>query len=136
MITKDVRNWLGALTFLISLCLSGCQSGNAPASSPIETNRSLAPQRVDIRGSILSSQYSDGQVILEVERLSPSPDSRYDRAYVLVLPTAQMVDSEGLSVSISELRPGQNVAILLRAGGQGNRTGIGVARKLWIEDRF
>ena len=96
----------------------------------------MAPQRVDIRGSVLSARYSDGQVVLEVENFAPSPDSRYNRAYVLVLPTAQMVGPEGRSISISELRQGQNVAIMLRGGGEGNRVGLGVARKLWVEEEI
>lgn len=133
---NNIKQIRVALVFLASLCLSGCQSSNAPAGTANEANRSLAPQRVDIRGSIVSSQYSDGQVVLEVESFTPSPDSRYDRAFVLVLPTAQMVDKEGRTISISEFRPGQNVAILLRGGGRGNRTGVGVARKLWLEDTF
>ncbi|MGV3586485.1 MAG: hypothetical protein ACO1OF_05760 [Adhaeribacter sp.] len=77
-------------------------------------------------------QYSQGQVVLEVEGF-PSQDSRYNRAYVLVLPTTQIIGPEGKSISLSELQQGQNVAVLLRSGGKGNLVGMGIARKMWIE---
>ncbi len=70
--------------------------------------------------------------MIEVEGVS-SQDSRYNRAYVLVLPVTQIISPEGSSLSLSELRQGQNVAILLRSGGRGNLVGMGVARKVWVE---
>lgn len=81
------------------------------------------------------SRYDQGQVILEVEGF-PSQDSRYNRAYVLVVPTTQIIGIDGQSISLSELRQGQNVAILLRGGGRGSLVGLGVARKVWVEEIF
>ncbi len=78
------------------------------------------------------SRYNQGQVVLEVEGVT-SPESRYNRAYVLLLPVTQIVSPTGSSLSLSELRQGQNVAILLRGGGRGNLVGMGVARKVWVE---
>ncbi len=124
------------MAFLSTLWLGGCRTtspGGSPGSATAE-NRSLAPQRVDIRGNVIASRYAEGQVVLEVEALAPSVDSRYQRAYVLVTPTAQMVGPDGGPISVSELRQGQRVAILLRGGGQGTLYGVGVARKLWVED--
>jgi len=106
--------------------------GTAPAASDV---RSLVPERVDIRGSIFSSRYDQGQVMLEVEGF-PSPDSRYSRAYVLVLPTVQIINPDGKTISLSELRTGQTVDILLRGGGRGNLMGVGVARKIWLEEAY
>lgn len=131
---KPIHKGLLGLLLLSALWLAGCQTGTAPAGTP--ANRNQAPQRVDIRGSIITTRYNEGQVMLEVEAFAPSPDSRYDRAYVLVLPTSQMLGPDGQSISLSELRMGQNVAILLRGGGKGNFVGLGVARKLWVEDNF
>ncbi|MCJ8164159.1 hypothetical protein MKJ04_04845 [Pontibacter sp. E15-1] len=91
---------------------------------------------MDIRGSIVASRYNEGQVVLEVENFSPSPNSRYNRAYVLVVPTAQIIGADGQTISLSELGQGQNVSVLLRGGGRGNFVGIGVARKLWVENDF
>ncbi|MDX5481574.1 MAG: hypothetical protein LPK07_07805 [Hymenobacteraceae bacterium] len=133
---RNLQYGLAALCVLAIFWLCGCSTSSTPAATKTEENRSLAPQRVDIRGSIISSRYSDGQVVVEVERLAPSPYSRYDRAYVLVMPTAQIVGINGQPLSISELRQGQYVAIILRGGGQGNRVGLGVARKLWVEEAF
>ncbi|WP_439882649.1 hypothetical protein ACSX1A_05650 [Pontibacter sp. MBLB2868] len=118
--------------------ISGCRTGSAAGGSDATAaeSRSLAPQRVDIRGSIVTTRYNEGQVVLEVEAFAPSLNSLYDRAYVLVLPTAQLIGSNGQPISLSELRMGQTVAILLRGGGNGNRVGVGVARKLWVEDSF
>lgn len=70
--------------------------------------------------------------MLEVEGF-PSQNSRYNRAYVLVEPVSQIVGADGQSISLSELRQGQNVAVVLRGGGKGNLVGLGVARKIWIE---
>ena len=131
---KHLRQFLVVLFLFTAFWVTGCQTSATTAGT--EENRSLAPQRVDIRGSIVSSRYSEGQTVLEVEAFSPSPNSLYDRAYVLVLPTAQIIGRNGEPISLSELQMGQNVAILLRAGGKGNRVGIGVARKLWVEDRY
>lgn len=130
------RNLIASIAIALgSLTLAGCQSSNV-AGTADATTKSLAPQRVDIRGSITRSRYDQGQVMLEVEAFGNSPDSRYNQAYVLVLPTAQLIGPDGQTLSISELRQGQNVAIVLRGGGQGTFTGLGVARKVWVEDRF
>lgn len=53
-----------------------------------------------------------------------------------LLPTTQIIDPDGQAVSLSELRQGQNVDVLLRGGGEGNLVGLGVARKVWIEEAF
>ena len=135
---KDIRKCLAALCLLAaSAWMSGCQTGAATAGSGTATaeNRSLAPQRVDIRGSIIRRHYDQGQVMLEVDGF-PSQYSRYNRAYVLVLPTTQIIDNDGQTISLSELQQGQNVAVLLRGGGEGNLLGVGVARKLWVEEIF
>ncbi|MDX5437839.1 MAG: hypothetical protein LPK03_11625 [Pontibacter sp.] len=114
--------------------LSGCQTSSAPSGSTTDrVNRNPSPERVDIRGNIIARHYDAGQVMLEVENFTPSPASRYDRAFVLVQPTTQIFDAQGQTISLSELQQGQNVAILLRGGGNGNRVGIGIARKLWLE---
>ncbi len=129
---RYIKDILLILLCFVTMFLSGCQT-SASSTGATDANRSLAPQRVDIRGYIFASRYSDGQVVLEVEGVAPSIYSRYDRAYVLVLPTAQIIGPEGRSLSLSELRQGQNVAILLRGGGRGNRIGIGTVRKMWVE---
>ncbi|MFD2512261.1 hypothetical protein ACFSRY_00160 [Pontibacter locisalis] len=131
---KQKQKVLTLLLFLSTIFMTNCKTGGTPAES--EGSQSLAPQRVDIRGGIISSQYGEGQVVLEVEGFATTPDSRYNRAYVLVLPTTQITGPKGQSLSLSELRMGQNVAILLRGGGEGNRVGLGVARRVWIEDIF
>lgn len=136
---KQIQQGLKALSFLTLLWLSSCQTSTAPtgtADTATTEYRSLAPERVDIRGSITMSRYDQGQVMLEVDAFSTSPNSRYNRAYVLVLPTTQIVGPDGKSISLSELRQGQNVAILMRGGGQGNFVGLGVARKVWVEESF
>lgn len=124
------------LLILSVVSLTACQTSTATTGATVNQTRGLAPERVDIRGSVIASRYNEGQVVLEVENYSPSPNSRYNRAYVLVQPTAQMVNSEGQAISVSELRQGQNVAIIMRGGGRGNFVGVGVARKVWIEDQF
>lgn len=133
---KNIQKGLVGLCLLSSIWLTGCQTSTVPAGrADTETARrtnNLAPQRVDIRGSIIRSQYDQGQVMLEVEGF-PSQDSRYNRAFVLVEPITQIVGPDGQSISLSELRQGQDVAILLRGGGRGNLLGIGVARKVWVE---
>lgn len=133
---KKMKYYTMLLLCLGITWLSACQGSQAPADATTENRKSLAPERVDIRGSIIANRYSDGQVVLEVEGIPPSINSTYDRAYVLVLPTTQIVDQQGRSISYNELRQGQNVAILLRGGGRGNRVGIGVARRVWLEDIF
>ena len=134
-----IRKCLLALCLLTSSAwLSGCQTGagtTGSASTATAENRNLAPQRVDIRGSIIRRHYDQGQVMLEVDGF-PSQYSRYNRAYVLVLPTTQIIDTDGQTISLSELQQGQNVAVLLRGGGEGNLLGVGVARKLWVEEIF
>lgn len=115
---------------------SACRTGTAPADTAETVNverKSLAPQRVDIRGSIIQKRYDQGQVLLEVEGF-PSPDSRYNRAYVLVTPITQIINAYGQTISLSELQNGQQVAVFLRSGGKGNLLGVGVARKLWVEE--
>lgn len=136
---KHVRKVLFALLLFSVPWLSGCQTNKAPegaTETETATFRSLAPQRVDIRGSIVMRRYNEGQVMLEVEGFGTSQYSRYDRAYVLVLPTTQIIDPDGRTLSMSELQQGQEVAIELRSGGQGNFIGMGVARKLWLEERL
>lgn len=135
---KILQQGMMAFCLLATVYMTGCQTSSAPAGTDTAAtaeNRSLAPQRVDIRGSITRSQYDQGQVMLEVEGF-PSPDSRYNRAYVLVVPTTQIIGLDGKSISLSELRQGQNVAIFMRSGGQGNIVGLGVARKIWLEETF
>lgn len=136
---KNIRKCLAALCLLAaSAWMSGCQTGAATvgsADTATAENRSLAPQRVDIRGNIIRRHYDQGQVMLEVDGF-PSQYSRYNRAYVLVQPTTQIVDTDGQTISLSELRQGQNVAVLLRGGGEGNLMGVGVARKVWVEEIF
>jgi hypothetical protein len=135
---KKIQQGLVAFCILSTVWMTGCQTSTAPAgtaNTAAAENKSLAPQRVDMRGSIITSRYDQGQVMLEVEGF-PSPESRYNRAYVLVQPTTQIVDPDGQSMSLSELRQGQNVAILLRGGGRGNLVGLGVARKVWVEEAY
>ena len=135
MAIKNLQQGWVLFCLVFAVGMSGCQTSNpargtADAASK-EQNRS-APQRVDIRGSIIMSRYNQGQVVLEVEATA-WPESRYQRAYVLVLPVTQIESSHGGALSLSELRQGQNVAILLRSGGRGNLVGMGVARKVWVE---
>jgi hypothetical protein len=135
---KNVPLALVSLCFLFAFWLMACQKGSAPTGTPNAQTREkkrLSPERVDIRGSIIRSRYNQGQVMLEVEG-TPSQNSRYQRAYVLVLPTTQIVGREGTSISLSELQQGQNVAVLLRSGGQGNLEGIGIARMIWVEEIY
>ncbi|MBA9075877.1 hypothetical protein [Rufibacter quisquiliarum] len=137
---KNIRTVFFAFWVVALGWLAGCKTANAPADANAEAAtvqyKSMAPQRVDIRGSIFQSRYDQGQVMLEVEGFGSTPDSRYNRAYVLVLPTTQIVDPEGKTISLSELRQGQDVAIVLRGGGRGNFVGVGVARKVWLEQRL
>src|SRR5687768_8979583 len=133
-----LQQGLVVFCLLITGWMTGCQTSTAPAAATntaAAENKRLAPQRVDIRGSITMKRYDQGQVMLEVEAFS-SPDSRYNRAYVLVTPTTQVVNEEGRSMSLSELQQGQQVAILLRSGGKGNLVGLGVARKVWVEAKY
>jgi hypothetical protein len=133
-----LKRGLVAFCLLPALWMAGCQTSKAPAgtaNTATAANKSAAPERVDIRGSILMRRYHQGQVMLEVEAI-PATGSRYNRAYVLVLPATQIVNVDGRSISLSELQQGQNVAILLRSGGKGNMVGVGIARKLWIEEIY
>lgn len=135
---KNVQHTFVFLCLLFVLWLTACQKGPAPSSTATVENteqKDLSPQRVDIRGSILRSRYNQGQVIIEVEGV-PSQYSRYNRAYVLVLPSTQIVGRNGESISLSELQQGQQVAVLLRSGGKGNLEGMGIARKLWVENIY
>jgi hypothetical protein len=116
--------------------LSGCRSSSATENTGTENNRSLAPQRVDIRGQIVMLRYHEGQYVMEVEGRAPSPNSRYNRAYVLVLPTTEITGLDGQSVNMNELTQGQNVAVLLRGQGEGDFVGMGVARKMWLEEFY
>lgn len=136
METSPIKPYLLAFSLLTLGWGSACQTTQPPAGTEESVSverKSLAPQRVDIRGSIIMKRYDQGQVLLEVEGF-PSPDSRYNRAYVLVTPITQIINAYGQTISLSELQHGQNVAILLRSGGKGNLLGVGVARKLWIEE--
>ncbi|WP_192822625.1 hypothetical protein [Rufibacter sp. LB8] len=140
MTFNSIKNLISCC--LLVLTLSACstantpQDGTAPEESAAPRFRTLAPPRVDIRGTITSSRYDQGQVMLEVEGYGPTNQTRYSRAFVLVLPTLQILNPDGKSVSMNELRPGQDVAIMLRSGGQGNLIGVGVARKMWLEERL
>jgi hypothetical protein len=138
MRSKNLQLVILTLCFLLAFWLTSCQKGSAlTRSTNVETgeNKRLSPDRVDIRGSIIRSRYNQGQVMLEVEG-TLSQNSRYNRAYVLVLPSTQIVGRDGTSISLSELRQGQDVAILLRSGGKGNLEGIGTARIIWIEETY
>ncbi|QHL88064.1 hypothetical protein GU926_11730 [Nibribacter ruber] len=120
--------------------LTGCQSSQTPtkttnAAATEETEPAVPLKRVDVRGTIIRKVYDQGQVTLEVEGIT-SQYSRFTRAYVLVTPITQIIGLDGKTLSMNELFEGQNVAILLRGGGQGNLTGVGVARKLWLEERY
>ena len=130
----NVQQAILAIFLLFTICITSCQTSNVPANTNTSTanRKNLPPQRVDIRGNIINRHYSQGQVMLEVEGLT-SQNTRFNRAFVLVLPTSQIVDVSGSTISLSELQIGQNVAILLRAGGKGNLVGMGVARKMWVE---
>lgn len=140
MRSKNLLHALMSLCFLVALSLTACQRGSAPTSpSNVETSdkQRLSPERVDIRGSIIRSRYNQGQVMLEIDgTASQSQNSRFTRAYVLVQPSTQIVDTNGQSISLSELQQGQNVAVLLRGGGQGNLEGIGIARRIWLEQVY
>jgi len=138
MILKRIKQTTAILFLLVTLSLAGCQTGNLPAEAvATETEpQSLAPEFVDVRGSVVRRQYNQGQVMLEVENFGSPLDSRYDRAYVLVLPTTQIVDTDGSPISLNELQQGQQVAVQLRSGGKGNSTGTGIARKMWVEDLY
>jgi hypothetical protein len=133
---KYFRENIGVLLFTL-LWLSSCQANKKAADGTSDTVtavfKSQAPQRVDARGMIITSRYHQGQVMLEVEGF-PSQYTRYDRAYVLVQPNTQIIGTDGQVLSLVELQPGQNVAVLLRGNGEGNFVGIGVARKLWLEE--
>jgi hypothetical protein len=140
MRTTNLQHAFVSLCFLVALCLTACQKSSAPTTtSNAETSdkERLSPERVDIRGSIIRSRYNQGQVMLEIEGIpSQSQNSRYIRAYVLVQPSTQIVDTNGQTISLSELGQGQTVAVLLRSGGQGNLEGIGIARKIWLEQLY
>lgn len=136
---KLIKHPLTLFACLSLLWLGSCQT-TAPTRTDENGNtssyKSMAPQNVDIRGSIVSRRYNEGQVVLEVEGFGNTPSSRYNRAYVLVQPTTQITDTEGQSLSLSELQMGQNVAILLRGHGSGNFVGVGVARRVWLEEIY
>jgi hypothetical protein len=55
---------------------------------------------------------------------------------VLVLPTTEITGLDGQSVNMNELTQGQNVAVLLRGQGEGDFVGMGVARKMWLEEFY
>ena len=129
------------ILFLLAFALlTGCKSSvtptkstNAPASEEAEPTVPL--RRVDVRGTVIRKVYDQGQVTLEVEGTT-SQYARFTRAFVLVTPITQIVGLDGKTISMNELYEGQTVAILLRGGGQGNLVGVGVARKLWLEERY
>lgn len=136
--SSKAQRGLVAFCFLVALWISACQTSTAPAGTAgpaTEEKKGLAPQRVDIRGSIILRRYHQGQVMLEVDGF-PSQGSRYNRAYVLVLPTTQIIGPDGKSVGLNELQQGQRVAVLLRSGGRGNLVGLGIARKMWVAEGF
>lgn len=135
---KYIQQGFGQLFILVLLTLTACQTSTRATNAGTETaaSQSLAPKRVDIRGSIVMRRYDQGQVMLEIEGFTTTADSRYNRAFVLVLPTSQMFGLDGQTISLSELQQGQRVAIILRGGGKGSMTGVGVARKLWIENPY
>ncbi|QNF34482.1 hypothetical protein HUW51_17760 [Adhaeribacter swui] len=131
---NKIRLSLWAICLLLMVSSTACKTGSTASSNNTSNTdrRNLPPERVDIRGSIINRHYSQGQVMLEVEGIV-SQNTRYNRAFVLVLPTSQITDLNGSTISLSELQIGQNVAVLLRAGGKGNLVGMGVARKMWVE---
>lgn len=129
------ESWLMLMCLLSVFCLSGCRTATPPEDgTTTEARGSLAPKQVDIRGMIVMSRYREGQMILEIQGRAPSPNSRYDRAYILVLPTTQIIGLDGKSVYMNELINGVQVAALLRGRGQGEFEGIGIARKVWVEE--
>ncbi|ARS34585.1 hypothetical protein [Pontibacter actiniarum] len=133
---KYLQKYYFLLLLLTTLSLTGCRTSTSATDAATAEGQRLSPQRVDIRGTIVTSRYDQGQVMLEVEAFGASPESRYNRAYVLVLPTTQIIGPDGQSISLSEIRQGQHAAVLIRGGGQGNQVGMGVARKVWIEDTY
>ena len=124
------------LIFVSTLLLSGCRTTTATETTATDDYRSLAQKRVDIRGQITTLRYHEGQYVMMVEGRAPSADSRYNSAYVLVLPTTEIIGIEGQSVNMNELVQGINVAVLLRGQGEGDFVGVGVARKMWIEEFY
>ncbi|WP_157433478.1 hypothetical protein [Adhaeribacter aquaticus] len=124
--------------FLLLIGNTACKTPSATSGTAdpgTAANRNLPPDRVDIRGSIIMRQYNQGQVVIEVESFAPQ-NTRYNRAFVLVLPTTQIIGTDGRSISLSELHQGQQVAVLLRGGGKGHFVGMGTARKMWLENIF
>ncbi|GAA4309681.1 hypothetical protein [Nibribacter koreensis] len=133
-------NRFALLILLAFALLTGCKSSvtptkstNAPATEEAEPTVPL--RRVDVRGTVIRKVYDQGQVTLEVEGTT-SQYARFTRAFVLVTPITQIIGLDGKTISMNEIYEGQNVAILLRGGGQGNLVGVGVARKLWLEERY
>lgn len=133
---RNIRSSLFVFCCLSLWWLAGCTTATAPADATGVQYQSMAPARVDVRGAITMSRYDRGQVVLEVEGFGTNPNSRYNRAYVLVEPITQIIGPDGKTVSLSELRQGQDVAIVLRGGGRGTFVGVGVARKVWLEQRL
>lgn len=128
------------LFLLVLTLLTGCQRAQTPtkttnAPSTEEAEPTVPLRRVDVRGTVIRKVYDQGQVTLEVEGTT-SQYARFTRAFVLVTPITQIIGLDGKTISMNELYEGQNVAILLRGGGQGNLVGVGVARKLWLEERY
>ncbi|WP_162426014.1 hypothetical protein [Pontibacter pudoricolor] len=136
MENRHITQRLLTILLISIVLLSGCRTSTATENTETENKRSLAPQRVDIRGQIVMLRYHEGQFVMEVEGRAPSPDSRYNRAYVLVLPTTEIIGLDGKSVNMNELTQGQNVAVLLRGQGEGDFVGVGVARKMWLEEFY
>jgi hypothetical protein len=136
MKSRHITQELLTILLVSIVLLSGCRTSTATENTETENNRSLAPQRVDIRGQIVMLRYHEGQFVMEVEGRAPSPNSRYNRAYVLVLPTTEITGLDGQSVNMNELTQGQNVAVLLRGQGEGDFVGVGVARKMWLEEFY
>lgn len=135
MMIKMKNVWLLLFCTLSLWGLGSCRTADATnAGTATETTGSVAPDQVDIRGMIEMSRYRKGQIILAIEGRGPSPNSRYDRAYVLVLPTTQIIGQNGEAKHMSDLVQGIQVAATLRGRGQGEFEGIGIARKIWLED--
>lgn len=138
---ERMNMWLACVIFCfyVALGLTACQTSSI-SEGTIEVNttdstatRRLSPERVDIRGFIIQDRYYQGQVTLEIEG-TPSQHTRYNRAAVLVLPTTQVIGKGGKSAGLPDLRQGQYVSVLLRSGGRGNQEGVGIARKIWLEE--
>lgn len=140
--------WL-ALWILLAAWFAGCQTTSLSSENPNEEVapataeneeatsgefRSMAPDRVDVRGFINRKVYHEGQLTIFVEG-TRGQGALYDRAWVLVTPITQIMGKNGKRISLSELSEGQRVAVTLRGRGQqlGTFAGRGIANRLWVE---